>query len=162
MARKKAGTRRSRRRPATGGKATSKTTKRKTTKSAGRKRARTKRAGGKARRRAAGRRDSDALLGPPPAEALYIRSDLERAAERLQRGDAATSPRLTGGDVDADWQRAASTGEEAVGGSAVTPDQDVVDHLGEALGVPRAPDESFRPSAELLEERDARRGREEG
>jgi hypothetical protein len=33
-----------------------------------------------------------------------------------------TSPRLTGGDVDADWQAAYSSGEESVGGSVATPD----------------------------------------
>src|SRR6185503_4276528 len=37
---------------------------------------------------------------------------------------------LTGGDVDADWQRAEASGEEAVGGSEPTPDQDVVDEIG--------------------------------
>ncbi|HET7876338.1 MAG TPA: DUF6335 family protein, partial [Methylomirabilota bacterium] len=36
------------------------------------------------------------------------------------------SPVDSGGDVDADWQAAQSTGEETVGGSVATPDQDVV------------------------------------
>jgi hypothetical protein len=62
--------------------------------------------------------------------------------------------------VDADWQRASSSGEEAVGGTVATPDQDVVDELGDALGVPREPAEEVRSSAEILEERDARRRRE--
>ena len=61
---------------------------------------------------------------------------------------------MTGGDLDADWQRAASSGEEAVGGSVATPDQDVVDEIGEALGVPQAPDVELRTSGEILEERD--------
>jgi uncharacterized protein DUF6335 len=39
-------------------------------------------------------------------------------------GQPGAGPRLSGGDVDADWQRAESTGEEAVGGSVATPDQD--------------------------------------
>jgi len=69
--------------------------------------------------------------------------------------------RLTGGDVDADWQRAGDVGEEAVGGSVATPDQDRVDEIGEALGVPRAPDEEFRPSTEILEGRDRYRAEEE-
>jgi hypothetical protein len=152
MARKKTGARRPRRRAATKSKAKRKTTSRKATKQAGR----------KPRRRAAGRRTPDTLVGPPPAEALLMRADRERATEPLLRGEPAASPRLTGGDVDADWQRAASTGEEAVGGSVATPDQDVVDQLGEALGVPRAPDEPFRASQEVLEERDARRSSQEG
>src|SRR5262245_35079628 len=131
-------------------------------KTKGRTKTKTKRTATKTRRRAAGGRAPEALLGPPPAEALLIRGDRERAAERLQRGEPAANPRLTGGDVDADWQRAASTGEEAVGGSVVTPDQDVVDELGEALGVPHAPDEPFRASQEVLEKRDAKRFSQEG
>ena len=50
------------------------------------------------------------------------------------------SPIDSGGDVDADWQRAQSSGEEAVGGSVATPDQDVVDELARPLGVERSPD----------------------
>ena len=65
--------------------------------------------------------------------------------------------RLTGGDVDADWRAAAASGEEAVGGSVSTPDQDVVDELGEALGVPQEPDAEVRTSGEILEERDRHR-----
>ena len=101
-------------------------------------------------------RDMVDLEGPPPREALLEVSDLER--ERVRPPDRASTPELTGGDIDADWLRAASSGEEAVGGSVVTPDQDVVDQLGDALGVPRGPDEEFRSSAEILEKRDARRG----
>lgn len=64
-----------------------------------------------------------------------------------------TGPSLSGGDVDADWQRAQSTGEEAVGGSVATPDQDVVDEIGRALGVEQEPDAEVRASEEILEER---------
>lgn len=45
------------------------------------------------------------------------------------------SPELTGGDLDASWQTANQAGEETVGGSAPTPDQDVVDELGRAAGL---------------------------
>lgn len=44
------------------------------------------------------------------------------------------SPELSGGDIDAAWDRA-DVGEETVGGSTPTPDQDVVDQLGEAVGL---------------------------
>ena len=44
------------------------------------------------------------------------------------------SPELSGGDLDAAWDRA-DAGEETVGGSTPTPDQDVVDQLGEAVGL---------------------------
>lgn len=68
---------------------------------------------------------------------------------------------LTGGDVDADRERAWDSGDEAVGGSVITPDQDVVDELGRALGVEQAPDEEVRASAEILRERDRHRWRQE-
>jgi hypothetical protein len=72
-----------------------------------------------------------------------------------------TSPELTGGDVDADWRSAASTGEEAVGGSVATPDQDVVDEIGRALGVEQPSDRQVRTSEEILRHRDRRRWRQE-
>jgi hypothetical protein len=109
----------------------------------------------------ASRRPQEDLEGPPPREATIIRPDPERDFERELRQHTATSPKLSGGDVDADWQRAASVGEEAVGGSVATPDQNIVDQLGEALGVPRAPDEEFRTSQEILEGRDRHRGEQE-
>jgi hypothetical protein len=65
-----------------------------------------------------------------------------------------TSPRLTGGDVDADWQAAYSSGEESVGGSVATPDQDIVDEIGRALGVEQEADAPVRTSDEILRARD--------
>lgn len=72
-----------------------------------------------------------------------------------------TSPALAGGDADADWGRAASVGEEAPGGSVATPDQDRVDDIGEAMGVPQDPDAEIRTSSEILDERDRRRMEQE-
>ncbi len=66
----------------------------------------------------------------------------------------ADGPLLTAGDVDADWRRAESVGEEAAGGSVATPDQDVVDEIGRALGVEQEPDAQVRTSDELLRQRD--------
>ena len=65
-----------------------------------------------------------------------------------------TGPILTGGDPDADWQRAYSSGEEAVGGSVATPDQDVVDEIGRALGVEQGADAPVTTSEEILRRRD--------
>jgi hypothetical protein len=91
-----------------------------------------------------------------------MRDDRERAAEAHRDAyHGSTSPRLTGGDPDADWERADHVGEEAVGGSVATPDQNVVDELGGALGVPRAPDEELRTSGEILEGRDRNRWEQE-
>ena len=67
-----------------------------------------------------------------------------------------TGPRTTAGDLDADWQRAESSGEEAVGGSVSTPDQDIVDEIGHALGVEQPSQAPLRPTEEILEERDRR------
>jgi uncharacterized protein DUF6335 len=97
------------------------------------------------------------LQGPAAAETTVIRSDVERHVEEEARRYSSTSPTLSGGDVDADWQRADHVGEEAVGGSVATPDQSVVDELGDALGVPRGADEEVRTSQEILEERDRNR-----
>ena len=101
--------------------------------------------------------NAEALQGPPPLEAVWERSDAEREAEEELRNYTGTGPKLTGGDVDADWRRASSVGEEAAGGSVATPDKDRVDEIGSALGVPRAPDEEFRPSSEILDKRDRKR-----
>jgi hypothetical protein len=67
---------------------------------------------------------------------------------------AETSPLLTGGDPDADWFRAYSSGDEAVGGSVATPDQDVVDELARALGVEQDADAPVTMSDEILRRRD--------
>ena len=44
-------------------------------------------------------------------------------------------PALTSGDIDADWSEAYASGEETPGGDMPTPDQDVVEEIGRALGV---------------------------
>lgn len=72
--------------------------------------------------------------------------------EVLRHGE--TGPALTGGDVDADWMRAHLSGEEAVGGSVATPDQDVVDEIARALGVEQPLTEDIRSSEEILRDRD--------
>ena len=67
-----------------------------------------------------------------------------------------TSPTLTGGDVDADWESAYSVGDEAPGGDNPTPDQDIVDHIGRAVGVEYQDNEELK-GAKKLEERDKHR-----
>jgi hypothetical protein len=46
----------------------------------------------------------------------------------------AKSPNLSGEDIDAAWDEA-NVGEETVGGDSPTPDQDIVEELGEAMGL---------------------------
>jgi hypothetical protein len=65
-------------------------------------------------------------------------------------------PTLTGGDLDSDWSEAYSSGEEAPGGDMPTPDQDVVEEIGRALGVEYEDAEELK-GAEKIEQRDRRR-----
>jgi len=67
-----------------------------------------------------------------------------------------TGPAASAGDLDADWQRAQSSGEEAAGGSVSTPDQDRVDEIGHALGVEQPSTAPLRTTEEILAERDRR------
>jgi Family of unknown function (DUF6335) len=67
-----------------------------------------------------------------------------------------TSPALTGGDLDANWEQAYSSGDEAPGGDNPTPDQDVVDDIGKALGIEYGPTEELK-GAQKVEERDRHR-----
>src|SRR5438034_9471533 len=53
------------------------------------------------------------LQGPPAAETIVLHDDRAlQAEEHLAVYGRATSPRLTGGDLDADWERADHVGEE--------------------------------------------------
>ena len=65
--------------------------------------------------------------------------------------NTSASPALTAGDVDADWQSAETVGDEAPGGDNPTPDQDVVDDIGRALGVEYEDDEELQGGAEIAE-----------
>jgi Family of unknown function (DUF6335) len=64
---------------------------------------------------ASSRSADEELLGPPPAEALLEPSDLEGRAIEDTGQYSSTSPELSGGDLDADWRHADSSGEEALG-----------------------------------------------
>jgi hypothetical protein len=87
-------------------------------------------------------------------EAQRLASGGEQLARELREHHSRT-PELSGGDIDADWARA-DIGDETVGGSSPTPDQDVVDELGEAVGLIYEANEPLH-SAEKVEERDRKR-----
>ena len=57
------------------------------------------------RARAQGVPEED-LQGPPARETIMIRDDREREAEQELAFHTESSPKLTAGDLDADWQRA--------------------------------------------------------
>lgn len=61
------------------------------------------------------------------------------------------SPQISAGDLDADWRRADQVGEETVGGSVPTPDQDIVDELGEAAGLTYEDDEPLGGEEKILQ-----------
>ena len=65
-----------------------------------------------------------------------------------------SSTRLSGGDVDAAVDEGA--GEEAVGGSVATPDQDIVENLGRAAGITYEDDEELN-LVEKVKKRDRKR-----
>lgn len=79
-----------------------------------------------------------------------------RAHEHQDRYFHEADAVLTGGDIDANYEQADAVGDEAVGGTVATPDQDVVDELGAAVGLD-VDDRSFLRTNETLEERDDRR-----
>jgi hypothetical protein len=62
---------------------------------------------------------------------------------------------IAGGDIDAAWDQA-DGGEETVGGTSPTPDQDIVDEIGRAVGVNYEDAEPLR-TTEKLEQRDEQR-----
>ena len=75
-----------------------------------------------------------------------------RAAFRQAKKEhTESSPALTGGDVDADWEDAYAVGDEAPGGDNPTPDQDIVDEIGAALGVTYQDDEELKAADKIIE-----------
>lgn len=75
--------------------------------------------------------------------------------QRDLRKHHSRTPELSGGDIDADWARA-DIGDETVGGSSPTPDQDIVEELGEAVGLVYEDNEPLH-TTEKVGERDRRR-----
>ena len=105
-----------------------------------------------------GRAESE--IFEPTAE---VRNEFEEAAQLGSPGQLieklrehhATSPALSGGDVDAAWEDA-DVGEESVGGGNPTPDQSIVDELGQAMGLNYEDGEPLH-TTEKLEARDEHR-----
>ena len=114
-------------------------------------------------RRCAPRRDSIANGGrfatTTSSRRHHPSLDLDRSASAARTGrqelrerydeHTETSPALTGGDVDADWESAYSVGDEAPGGDNPTPDQDLVDDIGRAVGVEYQDNEELKGEAKI-------------
>jgi len=106
------------------------------------------------------RRTLDDIVPTPPSS---LDMDRHGSAARTGRAGMADSLRehhgmtgITGGDVDVDVEDAFFTGEEAPGGDNPTPDQDVVDDIGKALGVEYADNEELK-AADKVSKRDKKR-----
>ena len=79
----------------------------------------------------------------------------QKLQEKLNEHNS-MDPSLSAGDVDAAWEDSVVAGEESVGGSVATPDQDNVDEIGQAAGVTYQDDEPLNSDKKILE-RDRRR-----
>jgi hypothetical protein len=103
----------------------------------------------------------DDIVPTPPSSldldrnASAARSGRRHVRDRLKEHHE-TSPALTAGDVDADWESAASVGDEAPGGDNPTPDQDIVDDIGKAVGVQYEDNEELK-GEEKITKRDKHR-----
>lgn len=85
--------------------------------------------------------------------------DVSAGTDKLDQRRAlnnSTSPTLSGGDIDAQWEMAESQGDEAATGSMPTPGQSDVQEIGKALGVPYQDDEELK-SGEKVRQRDRER-----
>ncbi|MGH9323382.1 MAG: DUF6335 family protein [Vicinamibacteria bacterium] len=85
-----------------------------------------------------------------------VETGREKLNEALKQ-HTSTGPELAGGDLDADWESAGSVGDEAPGGHMPTPDQDVVDDIGRAVGLEFPLAAEVHASEEVLSKRDRRR-----
>jgi hypothetical protein len=102
------------------------------------------------------RRTLDETVQTPPSSL-----DMDRRGSAARSGRAALNaslrehtgmtPELTGGDVDADWENAYFSGEEAPGGDNPTPDDNVVDDMGKALGVEYQDNEDLKAADKVIE-----------
>jgi hypothetical protein len=107
-------------------------------------------------------REIEESVPTPPSSLDFDRrgpSAAKSGREHLQQtreDHTETSPAMTGGDVDADWEDAYSVGDEAPGGDNPTPDQDRVDDIGKALGVEYQDNEELK-AADKIAERDKHR-----
>lgn len=85
-----------------------------------------------------------------------VRTGRHELRESLLDHGGGMTPAITGGDVDANWENAYFSGDEAPGGDNPTPDQEVVDDIGKALGVQYDDREELK-AADKIVERDKHR-----
>ena len=102
------------------------------------------------------RRTLEETVQTPPSS---LNMDRHGSAARTGRAEmaesrqnlAGMSPDITGGDLDVDVEDAYFTGDEAPGGDNPSPDIDVVDDIGKALGVQYEDNEELKASDKIVE-----------
>jgi len=114
-------------------------------------------------KRAATRRRSPANADVVPTPPSSLNMNRRGSAARSGRAEMAVererrrsfSPELAGGDADVELENAYFTGDETAGGDNPTPDQDLVDDIGRAVGVEFQDNEEL--DTEKVTERDKHR-----
>ena len=105
-------------------------------------------------------RDDETIPGAPSSLNFATKASAAESGQHMyhqrQKEHTEGGSALTGGDVDTDWNEAYSSGEETPGGDMSTPDQDVVEEIGRALGVEYEDAEELK-GAEKIESRDRNR-----
>jgi hypothetical protein len=102
------------------------------------------------------RRTLDETVPTPPSS---LNMNRRGSAARTGRAEVAESfedhkgmsRAITGGDVDVNLEDAYFTGDEAPGGDNPTPDQEVVDDIGKALGVQYEDNEELKASDKVVQ-----------
>jgi hypothetical protein len=107
-----------------------------------------KRAGGAKRRAPANRAPAEMKDEEPSAVREVSLGSLEAAEEESESSESQRARR----------QADAMAGDEEPGGTVEVPDHDSVDEWAAALGVERSPESPVRSSADVLDDRDRRRG----
>jgi hypothetical protein len=95
------------------------------------------------------------VTDPEVQRDLQEASRLKPSRQKTANPKRLSAAKLSGGNVDAVADEDAS-GEEAVGGSVATPDQDIVENLGRAAGVTYEDNEELNP-VEKVKKRDRKR-----
>ena len=107
------------------------------------------------------RRTLDDLVPTPPSSLDMNRHGSAARTGRAEMAQtranqASLTPDISAGDVDVNVEDAYFVGDESPGGDNSTPDQDVVDEIGKALGVEYQDAEELRGS-EKVSDRDKHR-----
>ena len=105
--------------------------------------------------------DADDTIPTPPSS---LNMDRRGTAARTGRAEleqdrqvhGSMTRGITGGDVDVNLEQAYFSGDEAPGGDNPTPDQDVVEDIGRAIGIEYQDNEELR-SSDKVADRDKHR-----